>query len=76
MQFPLFWTYFQGAMFTVVGAFLPQGLASLGGFWKLWRARPDDDARGPHAPSSPQDAPTDDDVQTAADAARTAGRNA
>ena len=75
-QFPSFWTYFQGALFIVVVAFLPQGLASLGGLWKRWRARPDDDARGPHAPSSPQDAPTDDDAQTAADAARTAGRNA
>jgi urea transport system permease protein len=29
-QFPAFWTYFQGALFIVVIAFLPGGLASIG----------------------------------------------
>lgn len=37
-QFPSFWTYFQGALFILVVAFLPGGLASLGGVWRRWRA--------------------------------------
>lgn len=36
-QFPSFWTYFQGALFIVVVAFLPGGLASLGGVRRRWR---------------------------------------
>lgn len=36
-QFPSFWTYFQGALFILVVAFLPGGLASLGGVWRRWR---------------------------------------
>ena len=36
-SFPSFWTYFQGALFVVVVAFLPGGLASAG---KLLRRRP------------------------------------
>ncbi|OLT44600.1 urea ABC transporter permease subunit UrtC [Saccharomonospora sp. CUA-673] len=36
-NFPSFWTYFQGALFVVVVAFLPGGLASLAGVWKRRR---------------------------------------
>lgn len=39
-QFPSFWTYFQGALFILVVAFLPQGFASLGGLWRRRRAAP------------------------------------
>ncbi|WP_230684858.1 urea ABC transporter permease subunit UrtC [Cellulomonas sp. JZ18] len=38
-QFPSFWTYFQGALFIGVVAFLPNGLASLGGALRRRRAR-------------------------------------
>lgn len=41
-QFPSFWTYFQGALFILVVAFLPGGLASLGGVWRRWRGRRDE----------------------------------
>lgn len=37
-QFPSVWTYFQGALFILVVAFLPGGLASLGGVRRRWRA--------------------------------------
>jgi urea transport system permease protein len=43
-QFPSFWTYFQGALFILVVAFLPGGLASLGGVWWRWRAGPGEEA--------------------------------
>ncbi|WP_273652311.1 urea ABC transporter permease subunit UrtC [Cellulomonas fimi] len=36
-SFPSFWTYFQGALFIVVVAFLPNGLASLGQVWRRRR---------------------------------------
>ena len=53
-SFPSFWTYFQGALFVLVVAFLPGGLSSLG---SLLRRR--DDARpgrsGPPPPARPSD---------------------
>lgn len=48
-QFPSFWTYFQGALFILVVAFLPGGLASLGGVWRRWRG----------GPAGPDDLPVD-----------------
>ncbi|QHT58077.1 urea ABC transporter permease subunit UrtC [Cellulomonas sp. H30R-01] len=36
-SFPSFWTYFQGALFVVVVAFLPNGLATLGQVWRRRR---------------------------------------
>ena len=38
-QFPAFWTYLQGALFIVVIAFIPGGLASLGSLWRSARDR-------------------------------------
>jgi urea transport system permease protein len=37
-SFPSFWTYFQGALFVVVVAFLPGGLASVGSLLRRRRA--------------------------------------
>ncbi|WP_235926617.1 urea ABC transporter permease subunit UrtC [Actinokineospora pegani] len=37
--FPSFWTYFQGAMFVLVVAFLPKGFASVGAFRKRKEAK-------------------------------------
>jgi len=39
-NFPSFWTYFQGALFIVVIAFLPGGLASLGSLVRRLRRQP------------------------------------
>ncbi|MBO3096311.1 urea ABC transporter permease subunit UrtC [Cellulomonas dongxiuzhuiae] len=80
-QFPSFWTYFQGALFILVVAFLPQGFASLGGLWRRRRGTSQDAPSDPPAgagTSAVADAPPDDDddAQHAADAARTAGRHA
>ena len=74
-QFPSFWTYFQGALFILVVAFLPQGLASLGGLWRRRRAAGD----APEPPTSTPDPTSDDDAPTDAaardvDAARASGR--
>ncbi len=59
-QFPSFWTYFQGALFIGVVAFLPNGLATLGQVWRRRRAGPgirDDE------PGSPDDGtPRSDDA--------------
>ena len=43
-SFPSFWVYFQGAMFMIVIAFLPGGLASISGlsrYVNAWRDRRD-----------------------------------
>ncbi|KGM14090.1 urea ABC transporter permease subunit UrtC [Cellulomonas bogoriensis] len=40
-SFPSAWTYAQGALFIVVVAFLPGGIASLGHLWRRRRGRPD-----------------------------------
>ncbi|GIG22582.1 urea ABC transporter permease subunit UrtC [Cellulomonas chitinilytica] len=69
-QFPSFWTYFQGALFIGVVAFLPNGLATLGQVWRRRRAGPGiredesgqpDDGTPRSAPeaSLPADAPAD-----------------
>jgi len=64
-QFPSFWTYFQGALFIGVVAFLPNGLATLGQVWRRRRAGPgipDDE------PGSPDDGtPRSDDAPLLAD---------
>ncbi|MBO0924895.1 urea ABC transporter permease subunit UrtC [Cellulomonas sp. zg-ZUI199] len=81
-QFPSFWTYFQGALFILVVAFLPQGFASLGGLWRRRRAVGDAAPGEPPTHPGPTDAAPDrttgDDGAdaTPADAAPTAGRNA
>ncbi|MCC2334199.1 urea ABC transporter permease subunit UrtC [Cellulomonas wangsupingiae] len=71
-QFPSFWTYFQGALFILVVAFLPQGFASLGGLWRRRRGA-SGDARDQPAPATgtPDEAPAHD-----AGTASTAGRHA
>jgi urea transport system permease protein len=79
-QFPSFWTYFQGALFVLVVAFLPDGLATLGA---LRRRRGAADPGPGDAPTDPPDGgpahaddPGPDPGQDAVAAARTAGRNA
>ena len=65
-QFPAFWIYFQGAIFILVVAFLPGGIASIGAV-----VRPAADSPGgvgPHATRGPPPSPPSSD-----DAAR-AGR--
>ncbi|MGW6132202.1 urea ABC transporter permease subunit UrtC [Cellulomonas sp. NPDC055163] len=58
-QFPSFWTYFQGALFILVVAFLPGGLASLGGVWRRWRAgRAERDDVPDEVPARAADTPT------------------
>lgn len=68
-QFPSFWIYFQGALFIVVVAFLPNGLATLGG---VLRRR-----RGSGTPGDgPASAAPDGDDATDPTPAATAGRHA
>jgi len=77
-QFPSFWTYFQGALFILVVAFLPQGFASLGGLWRRWRSTSDDAPDDPAAGTPPAVGgdPVPDEAAHDADATRTAGRHA
>lgn len=54
-SFPSFWSYFQGALFVLVVAFLPAGLSSVGllrGWWGRWspRSRRADTRIGPAEP--------------------------
>ncbi|QCB95446.1 urea ABC transporter permease subunit UrtC [Cellulomonas shaoxiangyii] len=77
-QFPSFWTYFQGALFIVVVAFLPNGLATLGGALRRRRGAAGPDA-GPGADAGPgpgTDAPADPRAGSATDTVDTAGRHA
>ncbi|MGY4643808.1 urea ABC transporter permease subunit UrtC [Cellulomonas sp. URHB0016] len=46
-SFPSFWTYFQGALFIGVVAFLPNGLATLGQVWRRRRVASGPPADGP-----------------------------
>lgn len=55
-QFPAFWTYFQGALFVVVVAFLPGGLSSLVAIVRQRRAGVPPDAVSPEAPPGPEPA--------------------
>jgi urea transport system permease protein len=63
-SFPSFWTYFQGALFVLVIAFLPAGLSSVnlvrGSWWRKRRvadptggAPPHSDAASPQLPAEP-----------------------
>ena len=52
-QFPAFWTYLQGALFVVVIAFIPGGLASLGGVWRSARDRLRPGRDSPRTPPDP-----------------------
>ena len=49
-SFPSFWIYFQGALFILVVAFLPNGLATIGRFFRRRRSEPAE-------PVSPEPAP-------------------
>ncbi|MDM8083425.1 urea ABC transporter permease subunit UrtC [Cellulomonas cellasea] len=63
-SFPSMWIYFQGALFILVVAFMPGGLASLGAVWRRRRST----APGPAAPGvagSGQASPSDDDTAPA-----------
>ena len=63
-SFPSMWIYFQGALFIVVVAFLPGGLASLGGVW--WRRRSTAaGSAGSGSAGSGQASPSDDDTAPA-----------
>ncbi|UZN04085.1 urea ABC transporter permease subunit UrtC [Cellulomonas sp. S1-8] len=78
-QFPSFWTYFQGALFILVIAFLPQGFASLGGLWRRRRGATSEGT--PPAPPTTTAAAVDDggggdDADAAVESSRTAGRHA
>ncbi|MBO9553043.1 urea ABC transporter permease subunit UrtC [Cellulomonas sp.] len=68
-QFPSFWTYFQGALFIGVVAFLPNGLATLGQVWRRRRAgpgTPDDESGGPDD-GTPRSDPHDEQEHDPAD---------
>ncbi|MCK6212500.1 urea ABC transporter permease subunit UrtC, partial [Georgenia sp. EYE_87] len=56
-SFPSFWTYFQGALFIVVIAFLPGGLAQLGGVVRARRAARPGVAHGASSGLPPAAAP-------------------
>jgi urea transport system permease protein len=57
-QFPSAWTYIQGLLFMLVIAFLPDGLASLGGLVKTRRgATPDTPPEPPTAPDAVEPTP-------------------
>ncbi len=64
-QFPAFWTYFQGALFMLVVAFLPGGVASVGAVIRRVRAgraggRPKPPGHGPSpSPVQPAGSPAD-----------------
>jgi urea transport system permease protein len=66
-QFPSFWTYFQGALFIGVVAFLPNGLATLGQVWRRRRvsSRSGDDESGSPDDGTPR---SDESVPEPADA--------
>jgi urea transport system permease protein len=53
-QFPAFWTYFQGALFIVVVAFLPGGLSSLVTIVRQRRAGVPAEAITPESPPGPE----------------------
>jgi urea transport system permease protein len=64
-QFPAFWTYFQGALFVVVVAFLPGGLSSLVTTVRQRMAGVPPEAIMPEAPPGPEPDPTPVRVSTA-----------
>lgn len=71
-QFPSFWTYFQGALFIVVVAFLPNGLATLGQVWRRRRGASPGKSGGdesPHAPGGTPRSGTDTVQEPTIDAA-------
>lgn len=75
-QFPSFWTYFQGALFIVVVAFLPNGLATVGGVLRRRRGGGGDpDAPTPGTPDAPDARLTGTPAGAPDTAAATAGRH-
>ncbi|MCC2307300.1 urea ABC transporter permease subunit UrtC [Cellulomonas chengniuliangii] len=64
-SFPSMWIYFQGALFILVVAFLPGGLASLGGAWRRRRSP----AAEPTIPVAPDDDPVAAGLAVSADPA-------
>lgn len=78
-SFPSFWTYFQGALFIVVVAFLPNGLATLGQVWRRRRggsgvASVDDGGDG--SSGVLRDAPRSDDQESGVADPAVSGRHA
>lgn len=78
-SFPSFWTYFQGALFIVVVAFLPNGLATLGQVWRRRRggsgvASADDGGDG--SSGVLRDAPRSDDQEAGVADPAVSGRHA
>jgi urea transport system permease protein len=59
-QFPGFWIYFQGALFMLVVAFLPGGIASIGAVTRRWRTRRPGLATAPTVVSDPSPSSSDD----------------
>ncbi|GCD19568.1 urea ABC transporter permease subunit UrtC [Cellulomonas algicola] len=78
-SFPSFWTYFQGALFIVVVAFLPNGLATLG---QVWRRRRGGSGAGPGDSGDDagdavlRDAPRSDDHESGVHDPAVSGRHA
>jgi urea transport system permease protein len=54
-SFPSFWTYFQGALFVFVVAFLPGGLSSLGSLLRRRRSGAHSGGTDPLPPTQPSD---------------------
>ncbi|WP_082812795.1 urea ABC transporter permease subunit UrtC [Cellulomonas timonensis] len=72
-SFPSMWIYFQGALFILVVAFLPGGLASLGAVWRRRRAGAEESGPAtPPEPTPPDPTPPDDAVPAAPGDATTA----
>jgi urea transport system permease protein len=59
-QFPGFWIYFQGALFMLVVAFLPGGIASIGAVARRLRTRRPGLATAPTVVSDPSPSSSDD----------------
>lgn len=78
-SFPSFWTYFQGALFIVVVAFLPNGLATVGQVWRRRRGGSvagSGDGGDDEGDAVLRDAPRDDDQESGVHDPAVSGRTA
>lgn len=78
-SFPSFWTYFQGALFIVVVAFLPNGLATLGQVWRRRRGGSvagSGDSGDDGGDAVRRDAPRSDDQESGVGDPAVSGRHA
>lgn len=78
-SFPSFWTYFQGALFIVVVAFLPNGLATLGQVWRRRRGGSvagSGDSGDDWGDAVRRDAPRSDDQESGVGDPAVSGRHA